>query len=360
MKLEVFKKYINDGLLRKVESECGNLVLYNYTDKCTFEKAWDHITLNARGTVYEKSTGNIVALAFPKFFNFGELELNEQQRVLKSTDFEVYEKMDGSLGIIYYYDGEWRVNTRGSFTSDQAIKAKELLSNYDLSKVPKTLTLLAEIIYPENRIIVDYGNIEKLTLLGIHDIQTGEHNNLLESIAELTGMDFAPKHKFNTINELQKHLETLDYNEEGYVVRFGYNDRVKFKSVEYLRLARILSNMSPLAFWEKMEQGKINREFLEQLPEEFRDECDNIADTLEEQYKKLTGLVHKQYDYCKSNMVTTETADFAPEKQLGLYLKNNKIEHSSAMFAVMKKNDAALEKFIMKTIKPTGNVMVVL
>ena len=75
------------GLLRKVISSCEKLVLYNYTDQCTFERNWNEHTINSRGTVYEVSTGKLVARAFPKFFNFSELSENKQKEILNSKYF---------------------------------------------------------------------------------------------------------------------------------------------------------------------------------------------------------------------------------------------------------------------------------
>ena len=49
--------------LRQVISPCGRLILWNYTDLCTYERAWDEVTLNARGTVYEIETGKVIARA---------------------------------------------------------------------------------------------------------------------------------------------------------------------------------------------------------------------------------------------------------------------------------------------------------
>ena len=71
--LEKFQPYVEKGLIRQVISPCKRLILWNYTDHCTYERAWDEITLNARGTVYEIATGKVIARAFPKFFNFSEL-----------------------------------------------------------------------------------------------------------------------------------------------------------------------------------------------------------------------------------------------------------------------------------------------
>lgn len=168
------------GFLKREISKYGDLVLYNYTDKCTYKKHWNEYTLNARGTVYELSSGKVIARGFPKFFNFEELPISDSVFLSKHTDFEVTEKVDGSLGIIYWYNGKWMVNTRGSFTSDQAIRGAEILKRkYELKVNNSTIknTYLVEIIYPENKIIVDYGDKEELILLAVIDTETGNELN---------------------------------------------------------------------------------------------------------------------------------------------------------------------------------------
>ena len=338
-----FKPYVEKGLLREVVSPCGRLVLWNYTDHCTYERAWDEITLNARGTVYEIETGEIVARAFPKFFNYGELDEEKKADILAAKEFDVYEKMDGSLGIIFNYEGEWFVNTRGSFTSDQAVKGKEMLTNkYDMSDIPKNISILAEIIYPENKIIVDYGDTEELVILGSYLTGTNSFLNTCKTISEKSGIRVAPSYKFDSIQSLMDHMATLDHTEEGYVVRLADGYRVKFKSAEYLALARILSHISPLTFWERMENGKIDRSFLESLPEEFRDECDRIADTLEEQYQKTYAEVVGGFERTlKAVNLEPGIENYSNEhrKMVGLYLKNSKCVHKAAIFPYMLGND---------------------
>ena len=113
-----------------------------------------------------------------KFFNYGQ----EQAPKFQPVEYvHVADKMDGSLGIIYPTPlGEWAVATRGSFTSDQAIHATTLLNSgidpildylrttYRIGFVP-----VVEIIYPENRIVLNYGNLDSLPLLGFVDLSTG-------------------------------------------------------------------------------------------------------------------------------------------------------------------------------------------
>jgi len=44
----------------------GPLALYNYTQSCAYEKAWNDFTLSARGLILDMDMERIVALPFPK------------------------------------------------------------------------------------------------------------------------------------------------------------------------------------------------------------------------------------------------------------------------------------------------------
>jgi len=112
---------------------------------------------------------------FLRFFNWDQ----EEAPTLKLSDrVFVVDKMDGSLGILYPMpDGSLAVATRGSFTSDQAIWATNWIQAYvgpNAWAPDPDYTYLFEIIYPENRIVVDYGTREDITfLMKIHN-ETGK------------------------------------------------------------------------------------------------------------------------------------------------------------------------------------------
>lgn len=346
--LEKFKPYIEKKLLREVISPCKKLVLYNYTDLCTYERAWDEVTLNARGTVYEIATGKVVARAFPKFFNYSELSQEKQQEVLQSKSFETFEKMDGSLGIVYYYDGEWRVNTRGSFTSYQAVKGKKMLDGkYNTRWLIEGCTYLVEIIYPENKIIVDYGSDEKLIQLA-QLYHTGCEVDF--NIARLASpFKKASVYNFDSIEELQEHLATLDHTEEGYVVRLEDGTRVKFKSRAYLDVARIIQNMSPLSFWKTMENGKVKSEFIEQLPEEFREESERLK-------KQMEDLYYIAYTNYASDFITAGINLNMSRKDITFLCKEKGL-NLSAMFAFLDERADVIDKIVLKQIRPHGNTI---
>lgn len=350
---QILDKLSEEGFLRKVISPCGRLMLYNYTDYCIYERKWNKHTLNSRGTVYEISTGKTVAQAFPKFFNFSELAVSRQRNLLKQTSFEVYEKMDGSLGIIYFYDGKWRVNTRGSFTSDQAIKATQMLEKYDTAQLEQNFTYLAEIIYPENRIIVDYGSQEKLALLAIFDKDGDEIS--IDLMRLRIPFEIAPRyHDFKSLQQVVDEQARLDKMEEGFVVRFKDGTRAKFKGLEYLKIARLLSELTPLNFWKAMKDGVVQSEIIAEIPEEFRPDADKIKNDLEISYFKTKLEILEEYRYAIQSIGGLYDLD-EDRKRLGIFLQANgkELKHSGAMFPMLLKS--GLDKYIMKVIRPVGN-----
>lgn len=148
--------------------------IYNYTDKCQYENVWNETTMTCRGLITDHE-GNVIARGMRKFFNYGQEwapGFSVDDNVL------VLDKVDGSLGIVYPTpDGGWAVATRGSFTSDQAIHATAALTDAQKSVAEDAYkvgeTVLCEIVYPENRIVLDYGDTDELVMLGTVQRETG-------------------------------------------------------------------------------------------------------------------------------------------------------------------------------------------
>jgi RNA ligase len=140
--IEELNKLYDEGLLHKQFHPTHPLIIWNYSARVQYEKIWTPTLIMCRGLVTDFK-GIIIARPFGKFFNYEELKPED----IPNEDFVVYEKMDGSLGILFNYEEEWILATRGSFTSPQAIKGKELLKKYPLDKLNKNNTYLFEIIY---------------------------------------------------------------------------------------------------------------------------------------------------------------------------------------------------------------------
>ncbi len=287
--LDTLNKYIENGLLEKNSHPELPLDIYNYSRECQFTKNWDDITLNMRGTVLDRD-GNIVARAFSKFFNMEE----HDQKDIPNEPFDVFEKMDGSLGILFNYKDEWHFATKGSFVSDQAIKGKEILEKYDYKKLSPDCTYLFEIIYPENRIVVSY-DYEDLVLLAIINNKDGHeydiHSNILDTL------NFKLVKKYHGVEDYKKLKSIIEDNSEGFVIRFKSGFRMKIKGEEYVRLHRLITNFSNVDIWETLKEGKDLNLFLDRVPDEFDAWVRKTMNSILTHYQRLESQVEKIYEY---------------------------------------------------------------
>ena len=340
---------VADGYL--VKSELDNLVLYNYTQKTTFDSHWIPETLNARGTIYNKVSGKVEAYAFPKFFNVNQHQSTELRNLPKEK-FIAFEKMDGSLGTLFRHGGVFRVATRGSFYSDQAVEANKMLGKYELGSIPRETNLLFEIIYPENKIIVNYGKKRELVLLGAYDRITGEEvpwQGVVE-LAKLCGFP-VPKVYDATIDELIKMAEMLPPDNEGWVLRFTpSNFRVKIKGAEYLKMAKFLYYMSPIAVWEAMYEERVG-ERLKDAPDEFLGELTGVLRKLTKQYRILSRKLEKCAKKLKLSKI--DTSDKEAVKKVAMKINKHAPPVRGYLFGVMRGKN--MRNYIYDLIRPDAN-----
>lgn len=276
--INTFKQYKQKGLLKVQECPWNNLLIWNYTDKVCIKKTWDPITIMARALVTDNK-GNVIARSFNKFHNI------EENLHKPSQEFSVYEKMDGSLGLLFYYENEWIISSRGSFRSEQSIEAKKMLEGKDLDKLNKEFAYSFEIIYPENKIVVDYGSQRDLVFLAAFKVDGKEVTE--ESINSLieAGFTIVKEYKFDdytTIKNLNKH------NAEGFIVRFHRTgDRVKIKFENYIHLHKFAINLNEKSVWNMYCSGKTLEECMKGLPDEFYDWFKEEWDKLDKKFNEI-------------------------------------------------------------------------
>ena len=380
--LTTLEKYYNDGLLHKQIHPTLDLTIWNYSPKVQYEKLWDEITIQCRGLV-TNSKGDIVARPFKKFFNYEEHKPED----IPNENFEVYEKMDGSLGILFYYEyelsderryniwfnnnyetgmerffdpnnlpdfdnpyydptpkkrGEWILATRGSFTSPQAIRGAEILSKYKYSELSTDCTYLFEIIYPENRIVVDYNNEEKLVLLGVIQTNTGREFNIYSEHYEDLGFELVMMYKtWGEGYDLLK--EEISNDREGYVIRFMNGFRMKIKGEEYKRLHKILTGISSRDIWGLLKDNKSFDEIIKDVPDEFYGWVDKTAEDLIKQYENIEKKSLTDFATIVKSCNIEDRKSFA--------LEAIKCENSSILFSMLNKKDYS--NIIWKIIYPT-------
>jgi len=342
---------VNSGSINMVRS--GTLALFNYSTDCQFANQWDTFTMMARGLILDTTYNNksIVALPFVKFFNASE---QEGASVVKfDAPFDAYTKMDGSLGIVYFHDGSWHVATRGSLTSAQSRWAEQWLHNHikPYHQLDPNVTYLCEIIYDENRIVINYP-FEGLVMLGAYNRVTGielDYDDLVALCARI-GMRIATRHSFGSFADAQEFVKTLPGNEEGFVIRFRESgERVKLKGSEYCALHKIISNITPLAIWELLCSGYSIDDYKKVLPEEFWEEVDEIV----EHFQKRAGTIMLDIVnlYSKVSGMT--------DRELGMLIQNDwcAVACAGYLFPYRKKGASEVYKQVLKNLRPTGNVI---
>jgi T4 RnlA family RNA ligase len=346
--LTILADYISKGLVIGQSHPTLPLAIFNYSRECQYEGLWDDITLNMRGTILD-TKGNVIAKPFPKFFNYEEHTAeNSKLPPIPNETFEVYEKMDGSLGIFFYYEGEWHMATRGSFTSEQAIKGMEIAMRYNYDKIcVPGFTYLFEIIYPENRIVVDYGKEERLVLLGIMNPKGEELP--YEEIAD-DGWDIVMKYK--TWGEDWKTLKKeISKDNEGYVIRFSGGMRMKIKGDEYVRLHRILTNFSTKDIWELLRNNEQLEPFLERVPDEFDAWVKEVVRDLKYSFFNISDMVGKMYDYFRYGKYNDKEVE-PTKKEFAEYVMKQADHLRPVLFAMWDNNNERVNDIIWKLVKP--------
>ena len=331
------------------------LWIYNYSPMVQYNRAWTDVTKSCRGLILD-SDYNIVARPFQKIFNYTEIVPDP---VIFDRVPQISDKADGSLGIIYKTledEGyrEWSVATRGSFESEQAewatnwlrhchtLKEWEDWRSYDQ---PDGVTTLVEIIYPENRICVDYGERAELVLIAVIDNATGA-DIPLQTVDWWHGARIEEHYSIKDIDDAYRFATSNEYNsKEGVVCTwFKYNEpsfRLKIKHPEYVRLHGIIHNFSKKKVWETLAEGGDFLELLEEVPDEFYNMVKSVVAELKREFLIVENYMLAEYATIKH---ITNKKDFAEQAK--------KSEYSSLLFALSNGKD--YKPMIWKMIKPKG------
>lgn len=326
---------IEAGYVSKQKHPTADLFIYNYTHRCQFDGAWTEETTQCRGLIAD-SKGNVVARPFRKFFNLSELT------TIPEIDFDVYEKMDGSLGILYWHGDIPVLATRGSFVSEQAVRGSQILRNimrgWEMSIIDKAYTYLFEIIYPENRIVVDYHGAERLVLLAKIHTETGIEGEINEE--ERRAFEVAKHYPGIQLVEQLKDYESE--NKEGFVIRWKNGVRAKVKFEEYVRLHRLVTGVNARRIWEILQTGGDTKELIDRVPDEFYKFVKETIARLMDQQSKITLEAFNEAERVKG---------WERKKAAAHIMKKHK-DISSVIFCLLDNKPARANELVWKMIKP--------
>lgn len=250
LRTKTFDDLTDELAIKVTRHETLPLVILNYNQ---IDSPKTHpVVRECRGLCLHADTHEVVAKSFNRFFNWGEVV--EEMGDFDFTDFVVQSKEDGSLVLLYEFEGQWRANTRGSFAEDNMqfqnftwsegiCKAVDQPNLAELGvRLSPDFTYVCEFCSPWNKIVRRYP-APCLYLLTIFDKEGRELSIAqCDGYARSAGLLRPVLYQFGSIEEIQKFLQgqaEADPTFEGVVIKDHLGHRWKIKSATYLGLHRL-------------------------------------------------------------------------------------------------------------------------
>lgn len=334
--IPLIEQMVAEGYINVEKHPSEDIYIYNYSKTCSLEGKWNEATLQCRGVIVDKDY-NVLARPFQKFFNYEEIE---DKSTIPGGAATAFEKIDGSLGITYWIDDVPYIATRGSFKSDQAIHATKVLhEKYGreievIKHLRHSHTFLFEIVYPENRIVVDYGDMDDIILLAIIN-NTNPENEIPISFYEKY---FNTAKCYGTFDNWLNLRESIaGNNREGFVLRFDNGFRLKMKYEDYFRLHRLRTYLTKKHIFEFIETNRRDelQEMVDQFDEEIKISVDKIVKGFDDRYEEIINEANGEFRH------------FETDKEAALYF--NTCKWRPILFNIRKGKDVSY--LIWKVIK---------
>lgn len=172
----------HDFVAEKQSETLPHISSLSFTKSAFFTRAWDDVTVKARGLFINRGTNEIVSRSDSKFFNLGEMPETSAEALEKSLQFPVagYLKENGFLGIAGY-DRETdqlilssKSRIEGEFADIFREIAEELLGYAGLERLYRVLrdqnaSAMFEVIDPiRDPHITEYGHRDLVLLNLLH------------------------------------------------------------------------------------------------------------------------------------------------------------------------------------------------
>lgn len=232
----------------------------------------EKIVQQCRGIILNSQADwQIISYPYDKFFNYGE----GNAATIDWSHAQVYEKLDGSLMVLYFYDGKWQVQSSGTpdasgEVNDFNITFAELFWKVweELGyQLPQDIgqCFMFELMTPYNRIVVPQKD-KNLVLHGARNINT---------LQEIDPHIFSNKYGWNIVKSYplsnweevinaSRNLDPMD--SEGYIVCDRAFHRVKVKSPQYVAISHLREGFSSRRMLEIVVTNE-GEEFLSYFPE---------------------------------------------------------------------------------------------
>jgi RNA ligase len=335
---------VAEKLISARSGHVPGVFILNYTHKTQFDRVWTTETRACRGMIVRErgdGTYDVLHRPFPKFFNLGEPNAAEPP----AEPFEVYEKMDGALGIVYERMDGPAIATRGSFGSAQAIDATALLrERWPDWRPDPSVTYLVEIIHPHHRIVVDYGGRRDLVLLGAIETATGRDLPLDDVAAP-----FEKVRRYDGIADVDELLRDQESNREGYVVYWPSQQlRLKVKFSEYVRIHRLVTGVTERRIWEMLRDGMHWGRIMSGCPPMYQRWVESAGQALLDQHDGHIAAARRAVDSIPAFESRREQAEW-------IMARRGEINTSIAFAILDGRDEAGLSSIAWKLCRPEAS-----
>lgn len=250
------------------------------------------LALNCRALQLSLDGFAVLSRAFDRFYNFGEKHSGSR---FSSDSSLVFDKIDGSLCILYYHPDQerWHFRSRTTAYGELEIEATgysfaELAAEaagktdtdlHTLDLPDKGLSYVFELVSPLTRIITPYEQTELYFLTAFHN-ETGreclegesepaiKYRKVYEAVR--SSIQCRPLNccRFTNISELKSKAAALPPEREGFVILNRNGERFKLKNPAYvaqhLRQTRYADMME--GYLQLLESGE-DLEYLAYFPQ---------------------------------------------------------------------------------------------
>jgi RNA ligase len=199
------------------------------------------IRRECRGMIFDTATGNLISRPYHKFFNVGEREETNLDKIDLTQPHVVLEKLDGSMIRPIPTPEGFRLGTKAGIT-DVAMNAEYFVADKpEYAKFIKSsfacgLTPIFEWCSRKNRIVVDYSE-DQLILTAVRDMRSGNYIPYSQMVETGKNYDIpvvkAIAGDETDIEKVVDHIRKWD-DGEGVVIRFDNGHMVKIKADEYI------------------------------------------------------------------------------------------------------------------------------
>lgn len=278
----------------------------------------EQICKEARGLILDRENNwEVISCSLGKFHNAAENEAAD----IDWESAEVFEKMDGSAAVLYFWDGVWRMHTLGTVEgegevrmSDSIMRRKDWDGNtfadlfwdrfekiYGLDRLDdlqRDCCYMTELCTPYNRVVKRYDE-DRIVLLAVRNRETlGERD--ISTTSEFgcapEWWDRPQRFSVDAYGDIMDAVDELDPDDEGFVCVDKHWRRIKIKQESYVLRHKMKSSIVERknGIIEAIQAGDAD-DFVGTFPEfkdvfeETKDEMDQLVERMEAYYYGLDG-----------------------------------------------------------------------